>query len=69
MSDPSNFWNDIRSNIMTDHINAEVEARAKEIEAFILAQLRVSDINPIDVVLVEHRRPDGLVILSLEVKP
>lgn len=56
-------------DIMKKHINAAVERRAQEIEAFLLAQMRIADLNPADVVLQETRGKDGLLELSLRIKP
>ena len=57
-------------DLLKEHQNRYVEHRAREIEAFILAQLRVSDINPIDVMLVERQSRDHLsTTFTVEVKP
>ena len=60
--------NEIES-LMRLHINAAVEARAREIEAFILAQLRVTGLNPVDVQLVERHSADGTITMTVEAGP
>lgn len=57
------------NDLTKEHTNRYVEHRAREIEAFILAQLRVSDLNPIDVVLVERGSVDHMsTVFSVELK-
>jgi hypothetical protein len=55
-------------DVRLPHANSAVEKRAQEIEAYILAQLRVSGINPADVVLVVERTAFGPERYWLEIR-
>ena len=43
------------NDVMKLHMNAAVEQRAKEIEAYLLAWMRVTGLNVADLQLVEDR--------------
>lgn len=52
------------------HINDRIEQRAQEMEAFILAHLRVTGLNPVDMCLVvEHGKDLMSQTFRLEHRP